>query len=904
MKRILLAIALTLAFAMPSQAVFNERDLSLTLQVLRYELGKAYSEMESHQMDFISRDEKQHNELVGLMERCNELSLMLYSQKQNFTFDLTYALQQVTDQYYAFNDKRMPFDEIIEYFEIEIDRYGRLVKSLKLLPPVVTGPDSDIDEAFLDSLSLNLKKYIHSSGLMWSISLDSTGIVSDRVPLNEPQDSLLIPEADPVVDSLNMLVNQWHDHEVFTLDSLSIADRDSCLAYATGILRMLIESRGHIIEDSDHYNQTNLRLKEFFDYAQDRYSLVQKNLFLKGQDNYWSVLKNFGSYASNAFKDASDKYGRAGAYEVQSEWRGPMVIGFTFTVLLYLLIAGLISNLAIRLLMKKFETFRTESFRKRQFAWLIIASLLVFVVGLTIARMLNSDAYFFTMASALFCEFLVLVLVVLVSVSIRTSGMLINNVIWMYLPVLILGLLVITCRIIFIPNSLITLVFPPLLLAFAVWQYAASKRHAEGVDKIDRVLVDASLIVTGATMLMSVVGYVLLSLQLYIWWIFQLAIILFVHTCKELLLKYRKSRIDVRVAEYREKMKFFDTSKDGSLVEVTWLYDFARMALVPLMYVLSFPASLFWASGVFDLTSVAMKVFSFPFLNASFIHLSLSKLLLVTGLCFLFSYLSYLVRGLYRVYKFKSALRKSGADYVHENEVNLTLANNVIAILVWGVYVITAIIVMKIPTKSLSVVTAGLAAGIGFAMKDILNNFFYGVQLMSGRLKIGDYIECDGIRGQVDNINYQSTQIIASDGSVMEFPNSSLFSQNFRNLTRNNNYEFVSLPVGVAYGADIEQVRSILVEALSVLRETDKYGREVVEPSYGVKVTLQSFGDSSVNLAVKQYVLVEQRFGYAASANEIIYNVLNKNGIEIPFPQQDIYIKQMPVNNGKSDNNG
>ena len=148
---------------------------------------------------------------------------------------------------------------------------------------------------------------------------------------------------------------------------------------------------------------------------------------------------------------------------------------------------------------------------------------------------------------------------------------------------------------------------------------------------------------------------------------------------------------------------------------------------------------------------------------------------------------------------------------IRENELNLTLANNVIGILAWGTYFIVTISLLNIPTKSLSVITAGLAAGLGFAMKDILNNFFYGVQLMSGRLRVGDYIECDGIRGKVDNITYQSTQIEAVDGSIMAFPNSSLFAKNFKNLTRNNSYEFLGLTVGVAYGTDVDHARKVIL---------------------------------------------------------------------------------------------
>jgi small-conductance mechanosensitive channel len=191
-------------------------------------------------------------------------------------------------------------------------------------------------------------------------------------------------------------------------------------------------------------------------------------------------------------------------------------------------------------------------------------------------------------------------------------------------------------------------------------------------------------------------------------------------------------------------------------------------------------------------------------------------------------------------------------------------------------------------------VAAGLATGLGFAMKDILNNFFYGVQLMSGRLRVGDYVECDGVRGQVDSINYQSTTIIAADGSVMAFPNATLFNKNFKNLTRNHSYELLDFIVGVKYGSDVEQVRQIILDAMEPLRTKDKFGREVIEPKFGIQVRFKDFGDNSVNLQVVQFTTVEEHFTFAAKAKELIYNALNANGIEIPFPQRDLYIKSMP----------
>ena len=127
----------------------------------------------------------------------------------------------------------------------------------------------------------------------------------------------------------------------------------------------------------------------------------------------------------------------------------------------------------------------------------------------------------------------------------------------------------------------------------------------------------------------------------------------------------------------------------------------------------------------------------------------------------------------------------------------------------------------------------------------------------------------------------------------MAFPNSNLFQNNFKNLTRNNAYELLILPVGVKYGTNVDQVRTLLKKALIKLNVKDKYGRTLLDPKYGIVVRLMEFGDNSILIKVYQQVLVTERYKYIAAANEVIYNTLNANNITIPFPQHDVYIKEI-----------
>jgi small-conductance mechanosensitive channel len=161
---------------------------------------------------------------------------------------------------------------------------------------------------------------------------------------------------------------------------------------------------------------------------------------------------------------------------------------------------------------------------------------------------------------------------------------------------------------------------------------------------------------------------------------------------------------------------------------------------------------------------------------------------------------------------------------------------------------------------------------------------------MGGRLRVGDWIECEGIRGKVTAINYQCVQAETIEGTEMSFLNSSLFGKNFNNLTRNHSYELTTITVGVAYGTDINLVRKVLVEGMQEMRTKDRYGREVVEPKYGVNVVVGNMSDSSVDINVKQYVLVAERIGFVDRAKEVIYKALNSAGITIPFPQCDVHL--------------
>lgn len=841
MKRLLITL-FAICIVVPSTAVLKERDLSTTLKVLRVELRKAWDDQQVLMKRIQTNREAQHKEMVSLMERSAQVSLMLYSQKPDYTFDLTFACGEATSLYREFTRKRRPYDRIMQRLNIEVERYDNLIKMLQLLPPSLVQATNQ-KPAANDSLRQGPPELAKEQ---------------KRTPIQ--------------------------------LDAESQKNRLECLDYATKLRENISKMKEETSRDDEHYKRITEQLKKLHDYAQKRYHEIQQNIFINGESSYFTTIANMPRHVKRAHQDATDKYDDKDYRGTHTEWRGPIVFGFVFFIVFYLVLSVLLANLVVRFLFRKVKRLKTENLQLRKASIIIAASVFFFILSIMIARTFMYHD-FLKMATELLVEYAWLLLFVSLSLLIRLSGDQIKSGFSIYMPILIMGLVVIVFRIVFIPNYIVTLIFPPLLVIFTLWQWWAISRHNDNIPKSDIFYTWISLAVMGLSCVMAWMGYVLLSVQVLIWWLFQLTAIQAVTCFFDLLSMYSDKYLKKSLRKFREKHKALTVALNSKIITVTWLFDFIRMVIVPVVGVYSVLYCIFLSSDVFDLSDTCFVIFFYEFLNIpDVISLSLFKIVVVVAAFFLFRYINYLCKSLIKHYKTSVTIKQNGGKLIRRNQINLMLINNVTSIIVWGIYIIAAIILLKIPKSGISIVTAGLATGIGFAMKDTINNFFYGVSLMAGRIRVGDYIECDGIQGKVESITYQSTQIITLDGAVMAILNSSLFSKNFKNLTRNHSYELVKIPVGVAYGTNIDEVRKMLVDELTPLNYKDKFGRWVVDQEKGFSVLFKDFGESSVDLYVAFWIIVSEKVQFMYKVRETIYKTLNANKVVIPFPQRDLHI--------------
>lgn len=773
------------ALALPSNAVLKEANLDTTLYMLRTELTNYHIDLEKQNQAAKAQQLAVIQELISIVKQADQNSIMLYSQRNGYIFDMTYACHEATEQFKKFKSKAVPFRQMIKKNNVEVARFDSLIN------------------------------YLYGMNTMF---------LSEEAQVNRNVD----------------------------------------LTLAVNIRRQLVEKQKQLQAYVQAYDRTDRKLQALNDYANRRYEDIQNSIFNNGGDNYLRILRNISMNYKEAKTSVTEKYKPVPG--MMSQWDVRIIFILFGIIVFWGLISIFLNLFTIRIvitqLMKHgmFEN-RKESFMAKRPCLIMAMTVVTFAVILGIVRMAVTQN-FVIMASQLLVEYSWLVGVILVSILLRVDNDKIKNTFRIYSPLMLVGFIVIVFRIILIPNDLVNLIFPPVLLLCALWQWNVIGRKHNQVLRTDKTYAFISLAVFGVSTIFAWTGFTLLAVQLIIWWTMQLTCVLTITCCEGWLSVYAK----------RKKLA------DKAITD-KWLYRFIYKVLLPISGVLSFIISIYWAADVFNMSDTTWEIFNKDYIKTSNFTASLFSISEVACLYFLFNYINITSVDFMR-HHFEKADPASAAS-------KIVMFKNVMQVIIWGIWLMIALNVFQVGKSWLLAIFAGLSTGLGFASKDILENIYYGISLMMGRVKVGDYIICDGTRGKVSSISYTSTMLEATDGSVIAFQNSQLFSKNYKNMTKNHGYELDILEVGIAYGSNVKEVKQILIDALMKL--------DCIYQEKGVKVLLKSFDDSCITLRIVVWVNVLTQAIDDATIMECIYNTLNEHNIEIPFPQREITIKQ--VNN-------
>ena len=190
--------------------------------------------------------------------------------------------------------------------------------------------------------------------------------------------------------------------------------------------------------------------------------------------------------------------------------------------------------------------------------------------------------------------------------------------------------------------------------------------------------------------------------------------------------------------------------------------------------------------------------------------------------------------------------------------------------------------------------TAGIAGiAVALAAKDTLANFFGGLSIfMDNTFKVGDYIIIDsGERGEVVEVGIRSTRIQTRDDIMVTIPNAILASSKIINESAPVPSYRIRVPVGVAYGSDLEQVEQVL---LQVAEANDQVAAQP-EP----RVRMRTLADSSVNFELLCWVKDPRAKGLETHRLlKEVYRVFDREGISIPFPQRDVHLVEGKTTDG------
>ena len=187
---------------------------------------------------------------------------------------------------------------------------------------------------------------------------------------------------------------------------------------------------------------------------------------------------------------------------------------------------------------------------------------------------------------------------------------------------------------------------------------------------------------------------------------------------------------------------------------------------------------------------------------------------------------------------------------------------------------------------ALTVFAGAVGVGVGFGLQNIASNFISGLVILAERpITIGDRVEVAGIIGQVQKINARSTVVVTNDNIATIVPNQKFIDSPVTNWTYGDPRVRFRLPVGVAYGSDVEKVRDTLIAAARANAQA------LSDPA--PSVFFVGFGESSLNfeLVVWSDEMSHRPRRFRSDLNFAIEKNLREAGIEIPFPQRDLHIR-------------
>lgn len=494
-------------------------------------------------------------------------------------------------------------------------------------------------------------------------------------------------------------------------------------------------------------------------------------------------------------------------------------------------------------LLSRFIRFCPGWIAKKRIYWTLCFWLSVNIVGLIVIMLIMGFAPMLQIIVSLDCEFFLLALLILTSSTVRLKRCKIWRTLLSYLPMFALTYILIEYRQDLVPISTVTFTAPVFFFLAFVGQIVIMVLNLKKLESTDRRMAWANVIVIALSFIFVCIGFTILGSLVFLLWIGLVTGILFFELVKAFI---DKNRLE----------------KNG-IAGLTM-----RLLLYPLAIPVIVFAAISWVAHIYNLSSWFIELMNTPFVNMpdKIGVISIAKILYIYGLGILVNY------GLTLA---KHILRRNVANREGQVAVWISIGN----IITWLFYIIAVILILDINKAGLIAAVGGASVGIGFAMKNTFENFFSGMSLMAGRLRPGDILEYEGVRGKVLDIGIISTRMETEDGPIMTMPNRQLFEKNFKNMTRNHSVELRHIVFDISENNDPKLVRKIILDSFQDIDGVDESRKHVV--------IMRNFGSGVMRVELKVWIDSEKYLATEPAVREAIFEAFRRNDIHAAtFVQQ------------------
>ncbi len=245
----------------------------------------------------------------------------------------------------------------------------------------------------------------------------------------------------------------------------------------------------------------------------------------------------------------------------------------------------------------------------------------------------------------------------------------------------------------------------------------------------------------------------------------------------------------------------------------------------------------------------------------------------------------FIAAGLIAAYNIRGVLEIGPFQRLKLSQGSRFAIDTIIGYFLIGTGIVAGFLQLGIDWSRLQWIIAALGVGLGFGLQEIVANFISGLIILFERpVRVGDTVTIGELDGTVTNVAIRATTIRDFDNREVLLPNKAIITENVTNWTLRDSVMRITIPIGVAYGSDVDAVRALLLK----IAQEENDVLESPEP----RVFFMNHGDSSLDFEVRAFISTpNKRFRVRDELNTAINKALQDAGIEIPFPQRDLHLK-------------